>query len=161
MGPPSKSLIQENMDLACALAALKFACQIGIDIACRLYERLARNPGRGHTVTAPSAATSCYLTVRGFAERWRFYPEESEYLDGQIRDRFESLHFFSGRWAIAESIMSQLEAKGLNRAYYLRRASLQHSAHGTDTGGDTDGDTHTQGGTPSIAGDDVVMNDSR
>ncbi|KAK6829614.1 hypothetical protein PG987_010198 [Apiospora arundinis] len=168
MGSPSKSLIQENMDLACALAALKFACQIGIDIACRLYERLARNPGRGHTVTAPSAATSCYLTCRGFAERWRFYPEESEYLDGQIRDRFESLHFFSGRWAIAESIMSQLEAKGLSRAYYLRRASLplQHghggnSATGTDAGGETDGDTHTQVGTPSIAEDDVMMSDGR
>ncbi|KAK7914055.1 hypothetical protein PG985_011758 [Apiospora marii] len=160
MGSPSKSMIQENMDLACALAALKFACQIGIDIACRLYERLARNPGRGHTVTAPSAATSCYLTCRGFAERWRFYPEEAEYLDGQIRDRFESLQFFSGRWAIAESIMSQLEAKGLSRAYYLR--GLSSLSHTTDAGGDTtDGDAQTQGGTPSIAGDDVVMNDSR
>ncbi|KAK7987184.1 hypothetical protein PG988_002172 [Apiospora saccharicola] len=151
MGSPSKSMIQENMDLACALAALKFACQIGIDIACRLYERLARNPGRGHTVTAPSAATSCYLTCRGFAERWRFYPEEAEYLDGQIRERFESLQFFSGRWAIAESIMSQLEAKGLSRAYYLRRSS---SSHHTDVGGETDGDAQTPG-------DDVVMNDSR
>lgn len=109
-------------DLACALAALQFACQISVDIACRLYERLSRVPAplQMTVMSAPTAATSCFLACMGFARRRIFYPEERDVLEERIHERFEGLRLFSARWAIGEHIMRQLEARGLSRARYLK-----------------------------------------
>lgn len=142
-----------SSDLACALAALQFACQITVDIACRLYDRLARVPAPLQTtvMSAPTAATSCFLACMGFARRRIFYPEERDALEERIRERFEGLRFFSARWAIGEHVMRQLEARGLSRARYLHDPQQHQQQQSTDSAARRQGSV----GTTSTDTDDM------
>lgn len=127
-------------DLACALAALQFACQISVDIACRLYDRLSRvpQPLQVTVMSAPTAATSCFLACMGFSRRRIFYPEEYDMLEERIHERFEGLQFFSSRWGIGEHIMRQLEASGLSRGRYLKQPEPAARKGSVGTSTDTD-----------------------
>lgn len=129
-------------DLACALAALQFACQISVDIACRLYDRLSRvpQPLQVTVMSAPTAATSCFLACMGFSRRRLFFPEEHDVLEERIHERFEGLQFFSSRWGIGEHIMRQLEACGLQRARYLKSPPQPDPARKGSVGTSTDTD---------------------
>ena len=88
-------------------------------------------------MSAPTAATSCFLACMGFARRRLFYPEEHDALEERIHERFEGLQFFSARWAIGEHIMRQLEASGLPRGRYLQQPDPARKAS-VDTSTDTD-----------------------
>ncbi|KAI0470676.1 hypothetical protein GGR56DRAFT_659984 [Xylariaceae sp. FL0804] len=120
--PPQESLADPSntSDLAQALAALRFACQLSFDITCRLYERGRRAPGRYTALAAPSAAPSCFWAVVGFAGLSRVFTRDAELMASRIKERFESLEFLGGRWGIANSIRGQLERYcGIRRGHYL------------------------------------------
>lgn len=95
--------IEQDHELKTALAALRFAAQMSTDISCRVN---AEVKDKGEEVAAikylvAPAAPTCYFVVMTYASLRRIYPEEWEHCQEAIRDKYESLRFFSYRWGIA------------------------------------------------------------
>ncbi|KAI1336714.1 hypothetical protein F5Y15DRAFT_392853 [Xylariaceae sp. FL0016] len=106
-------------ELAQVVAALRLACQMSIDISCRLYQRLTINP-RFTALAAPCAAPSCFWATVGFAGLSKIFTQDAGLLASRIKERFESLEHFSTRWGIAYSIQNQLEKFcGIRKDHYL------------------------------------------
>ncbi|KAI5860124.1 hypothetical protein GGS23DRAFT_614288 [Durotheca rogersii] len=131
--PPPRSA---DMELATALAALRFACKMSTDILCKLnrdYARVAASspPPRRYRhrsspayLCAPAPAT-CYLVILALAGLGRVCPAEAPACEAIIADKFETLRIFSFRWGIAETMMRRLEARlGISRERYLQRATI-------------------------------------
>ncbi|KAI1344858.1 hypothetical protein F5Y15DRAFT_410552 [Xylariaceae sp. FL0016] len=113
-------MIESNMELSTALAALRFACKMSTDISCKInydYETSPRSPA---ILSAPAGAT-CYLVISVFTVLGRIFPSEHSQCQQMIAEKFESLWLFSFRWGIAEKMMRQLEQRaGLDRNHYLK-----------------------------------------
>lgn len=96
--------IQLDHDLRTALAALRFAAQLSVDISCKanvdMQKTAAEKGGALKFVVAPAAPT-CYLVVRTYASLRRIFPEEWETCQAAMESKYESLRIFARRWGIA------------------------------------------------------------
>lgn len=93
--------IGRDEELLTALAALRFAMQLSVDISCRLNDDIRSAPRPSLAVLCAPAAPTCYLVIVAFAGLRRIFPEERERCEHAIGEKFESLWLFSRRWGIA------------------------------------------------------------
>ncbi|KAI0151224.1 hypothetical protein BJ166DRAFT_384444 [Pestalotiopsis sp. NC0098] len=120
----SREQIQQDHDMRTALAALRFAAQLSVDISCKANVDMARTASQEVSalkfVVAPAAPT-CYLVVKTYATLRKIFPEEWQQCQEAMEAKFESLKIFAHRWGIAEKMMCQLdEVAGLERKNFLK-----------------------------------------
>lgn len=92
-----------------ALAALRFAAQLSVDISCKANVDMARTASQEVSalkfVVAPAAPT-CYLVVKTYATLRKIFPEEWQQCQEAMEAKFESLKIFAHRWGIAGKYLS-------------------------------------------------------
>ncbi|KAL7622807.1 hypothetical protein AAE478_006486 [Parahypoxylon ruwenzoriense] len=129
----TNSSSSNDIELATALAALRFACKMSTDISCKVnadYEAAAATAGAEQKSKSPAylcapAGATCYLVIQAFASLGRIFPAERADCEANIAEKFESLKLFSFRWGIAEKMMSRLEKRiGVDRGHYLENSPI-------------------------------------
>ncbi|KAK9782782.1 putative Zn(2)-C6 fungal-type domain-containing protein [Seiridium cardinale] len=120
--------IRQDHDLTTALAALRFAAQLSVDISCKAnvdMQRTASQPVSALKFVVAPAAPTCYLVVKTYATLRKIFPEEWQNCQDAMQAKYESLRIFAYRWGIAEKMMRQLqELSGLDRNEFLKADPL-------------------------------------
>ncbi|KAF7526999.1 hypothetical protein G7054_g10600 [Neopestalotiopsis clavispora] len=120
----TRGQIEQDHDMKTALAALRFAAQLSVDISCKANVDMQRTASQEVSalkfVVAPAAPT-CYLVVKTYATLRKIFPEEWQQCQEAMEAKFESLKIFAHRWGIAEKMMCQLQdVAGLDRHDFLK-----------------------------------------
>ncbi|KAH8200117.1 hypothetical protein TruAng_005738 [Truncatella angustata] len=102
-------------DWSTAMAALRFAAQISVDISCKANVDVAKTMSQDMTalkfVVAPAAPT-CYLVVKTLNSVRKIFPEEWARCQEDMRAKYDSLKVFAHRWGIAGKTLSVFEEGG-------------------------------------------------